>query len=302
MTQISRPGPIDILLLLLVAVIWGSAFTSIKIAVTDMGVMWTAAIRVVVGFLALVPFFWFRRFFPSSGKAWMMIALVALFNMVIPFILISWAMKNIEAGIGSLLLGTTPFIAMVIGHFATQDERITPLKILAVIFAVTGVAVLVGADAISGVGTVAIWSQASIIGAGVCYICAGFMMRKIDMPPVAFTTLALGAGSMMLVSLSFAVSGMPNFSVEASTVYSLLWLGLFPTGFAYLMRYFLVRRVGVSTFALAMNTVPIFGIITAAFLLDEAVERTTLVALALVLLGLMVARMDTVKPLQGRAG
>ncbi|MEM9277485.1 MAG: DMT family transporter [Pseudomonadota bacterium] len=302
MKQIHQPNTIDLLLLLLIALIWGSAFTSIKLALDDMGAMWTAAIRVFVGFLALLPFFAFQMRFPSSRKIFGLISIVALLNMVIPFILISWAMKHIEAGIGSLLLGTTPFIAMVIGHFTTRDERITPLKIFAVFLAVSGILVLVGADAIAGLGAAAIWAQLSIIVAGACYVCAGFIMRRIDMPPIAFTTFALGAGSLMLVILAFMLSGPPNMSPDTDTVYALLWLGIFPTGFAYVMRYFLVQRVGVSTFALAMNTVPIFGIIIAAILLGEVIEWSTLTALALVLTGLLVARNDTAAKKQGQAG
>ncbi|MGI9352365.1 MAG: DMT family transporter [Rhizobiaceae bacterium] len=292
MSKLSRPGNLDLFLLLLVAAIWGSAFTSIKIAIVDMGALWTAAIRVFVGFLAVLPFLAFQREIPGSAKTWVLIALVSLLNMVIPFILISWAMKHTEAGVGSLLLGTTPFIAMLIGHFATDDERITRMKMFSVLLAVSGIAVLVGADAIAGLGVASIWAQLSVIGAGACYVCAGFIMRRIDMAPIAFTTFALGTGSVMLILLSFIFAGMPNTSPNPETVYSLIWLGVFSTGFAYVMRYFLVKRVGVSTFALAMNTVPIFGIIIAAILLGEVVEWTTMAALVLVLSGLMVARFD----------
>ena len=79
---------------------------------------------------------------------------------------------------------------------------------------------------------------------------------------------------------------------------ALIWLGIFPTGFAYVMRYFLIKRVGVSSFALAMNTVPIFGVIIAAVLLGEALEWRTVLALVLVLCGLAVARLGTKPELQ----
>jgi len=71
---------------------------------------------------------------------------------------------------------------------------------------------------------------------------------------------------------------------------ALLWLGLFPTGLAYILRFYLVRKVGVSTFAIGMNTIPVFGIIFGAILLDEAVEVKTIIALGLVISGLFIAR------------
>ncbi len=298
MSSISKPGPLDILLLLIVAAIWGSAFTSIKMAVTDMGAMWTAAIRVFIGFLAVLPFAMLKPALPATIKIWALTAAVAALSMVFPFIMISWAMKHVDAGVGSLLLGTTPFIAIVIGHFATRDERITPMKLLGVAFAVTGIGVLVGPDAVTGLGDAALWAQGSIMLSGACYVCAGFIMRNIDMPPIAFTAVTLAIGSVMLFTLSYAIVGLPNTSPSRETQFALLWLGIFPTGFAYVMRYFLVRRVGVSTFALAMNTVPIFGVIIAAMLLGEILEWSTLIALMLVLCGLMITRMGSTRELQ----
>ena len=295
MTKIAKPQTSDLVLLILVAAIWGSSLTAIKMVVDDLGPMWTAATRVAIGFLAVLPFFAIRVQWPRSVKLWIILTIVAALNMVVPFILISWAMEHIEAGVGALLLGTTPFIAMVMGHFLTIDERISPLKFLAVIFAITGIGVLAGPDALLGVGSAAFLAQMAVIFGGACYVSAGFLMRRIDLDPIAFTAIALGLGTIMLVVASLVWEGLPKRMPYDLDLLALIWLGVFPTGLAYVLRYFLVRRVGVSTFALAMNTVPIFGIIIAAAILGEAIEWTTLLALGLVLTGLMVARYDTAR-------
>ncbi|MEO0329510.1 MAG: DMT family transporter [Pseudomonadota bacterium] len=291
MNQIYRPGALELFGLFAIALIWGSAFPAIKLAVFDFGAFWTAAIRVTVGFLAMLPFVFFRL---SDLKAlrgnWYTILFVALLNMVIPFVLISWSMKHVPAGIGSLLLGTTPFVAMILGHFLTRDERINGYKLISVIFAVSGIAVLVGQDIARQTGTVSILAQGAIILAGACYVSAGFVMRRIDIPPVTFTAAALGAGSIMLLGISFLVAGAPNLAPSKAGFYAVFWLGLLPTGLGYFLRYILVRKVGVSTFALAMNTVPIFGIILSTLILGEVIEFRMIIALALVLIGLMIAR------------
>ena len=81
-----------------------------------------------------------------------------------------------------------------------------------------------------------------------------------------------------------------NLGMFGSAAWVLIWLGVVPTGLAYLLRYYIVRRVGVSFFALAMNTVPVFGIIIAAVYLGETIQNSTLIALVLVFLGLAIAR------------
>ena len=296
MQQIARPGTIELSGLLAVALIWGSAFPAIKVAVVDFGTFWTAAIRVFVGFLALMPFIAIRRHELSALTGnWTTMVLIALLNMVIPFILISWSMNHIPAGIGSLLLGTTPFIAMVMGHFLTQDERITGMKLVSVAFALAGIVVLVGPDVFGGVGATSALAQLAIVLAGICYVSAGFIMRRIDIPPVAFTGAALGLGSMMLIGISLVISELPETTPSLNALTAILWLGMFPTGLAYVLRYILVKRVGVSTFAVAMNTVPIFGIILAALLLGEVIELRMIIALAMVLSGLAIARLAVPK-------
>ena len=294
MNRIAKPSALDVVLLLATAAIWGSAFVAIKLSVFELGTFWTAATRVVIGFISLLPFFLILQpILPKSRRDWLKITVVALLNMVIPFILISWSMLYIDAGVGSLLLGTTPFFAMLLGHFLTDDERINTLRAVAVVVAFSGIAILVGPEAFSGLKSSALMAQVAIMLAGLCYVTAGFVMRRVDMPPIAFTTIALGAGSVMLIVVALFAVGFPDKLPSREASIALLWLGLFPTGLAYLLRFFLVKRVGLSLFALAMNSVPVFGIIAGAMILGEHIQLTTLAALALVLFGLVIARIAT---------
>lgn len=297
LSEITKPTLKDIALLLGIAVIWGSAFSSIKVLVAETGALWGAALRVFVGFLVVLPFLLLvKKGNKLDQRQIIGIAFVSLLNMVIPFILISWALKHIDAGVGSLLLGVTPFIAMIIGHFTTRDERITKWRALAVLFAMTGISILVGPQAFLGLGSSAFLAQLAIVASGACYVIAGFMMRRIDAEPVLFTVSALGAGAVMLIAVALVGAGAPFFQLSGKAWVNLLWLGTAPTGLAYLMRYWLVRRLGVSTFALAMNAVPIFGISIGALYLGEVIHWTTLLALAFVLCGLAIARKAAPKP------
>lgn len=297
MNQITRASRIDISLLILTALIWASAFAAIKFALEDLGPVWTAASRVSIGFLALIPFALFRKpNFIFSTQELGFTFLIAMLITVIPFILISWGLQYIESGITALLMGTTPFMAMVLGHFFTQDERINRYKLMAVAVGMTGILIIVGPDAINNLRSTSFVAQLAIIGAGFCYVSGGILIRKVDMKPIPFTTLALGIGAFILVILALFTEGIPNQVPNTKAIFALLWLGVFPTGLAYILRFYLVRKVGVSTFAIAMNTIPVFGIIFGSILLNEAVEVKTVMALGLVISGLFIARLGTPKP------
>lgn len=296
MTQITRAGRVDVALLILTALIWGSAFAAIKFALEDLGPVWTAASRVSIGFLALVPFAIIKQSnFKMSKSELGVTFIIAMLITVIPFIMISWGLLYIDSGITALLLGTTPFMAMILGHFFTQDEFINRYKILAVAIGMTGILLIVGPDAVRNLGSTSFVAQLAIISAGFCYVSGGILIRRVNMKPIPFTTLALGIGAVFLVLIAIMVEGIPDQLPGTKASLALLWLGLFPTGLAYILRFYLVRKVGVSTFAIGMNTIPVFGIIFGAILLDEAVEIKTIIALCLVISGLFIARLGSPK-------
>jgi drug/metabolite transporter (DMT)-like permease len=101
----------------------------------------------------------------------------------------------------------------------------------------------------------------------------------------------VGAGVLIIIAL--LIEGVPTELPGSKASLALLWLGVFPTGVAYVLRFHLVRKVGISTFAIAMNTIPVFGIIFGAILLNETIGQTTIIALCLVISGLVVARLGT---------
>ena len=296
MTSISRAGRTDVALLILTALIWASAFSAIKFALDDLGPIWTAAFRVLIGFIALIPFAVFGKAKVVITKdAISLTLIIAVLITVIPFMMVSWGLQYIDSGITALLMGTTPFTAMILGHFFTKDEAINRYKFLAVLIGLVGILLIVGPDALKSIGSTSFLAQITIIGAGVCYVSGGVLIRKVDMKPIPFTTITLGMGAFMLILLALCFEGLPDKLPGVKASFALLWLGLFPTGLAYVLRFYLVRRVGVSTFAIAMNTIPVFGIILGAILLNEKVELTTIIALCLVISGLFVARLGAPK-------
>jgi len=275
------------------SLVWASAFIAIKIAVPHTGPLWLAAIRVTVGFLVLAPFTLRRGFIlPSSRKVWLLVLGTAVFNIVVPFFLISWAEQTIDAGVASLLMGTGPFLGLVGSHFLTQDDRMTPQKVIGVLFGFSGIVTIVGFDAIAGLGGQHLLAQAAALGGSVCYVIAGLLIRRIDLPPGRLACMALGIGSTLLLVIATFVDGLPNASMLDGSWLALLYLGVFPTGIAYLVRFQLIRNIGYSTFAMGVNLIPVFGVLLGVVLLGEPLRLRVAIALALVVLGLFISRLS----------
>lgn len=291
MQAIRRATPIDIALLIAVAIIWASAFIAIKIAVPETGPLWLAAIRVSIGAIILAPYaLWKGMHLPKGSRQWRLIIVMSLLNVVIPFFLISWAELTIDAGVTSLLMGTGPFLALLGSHMFTTDDRITGPKLIAVLLGFSGMLVLVGWDALTQVGAHHTLAQLAALGGCICYVIAGLIIRRIELEASSLAVLALSIGTLVLVPLALLFNGAPNLALSNDAITALLWLGIVPTGIAYILRFYLIRSVGYTTFSLSVNMIPVFGVVLGFLILNEAIKPQIVIALVLVIAGLFVAR------------
>ena len=291
-SAISKPTPVDYLMMGLTALVWASAFIAIKVVVPETGALWLATWRVLIGFLVLLPYALYRGFiWPKGSKIWWLIAITALFNVVIPFFLISWAEQTIDAGVASLLMGTGPFLALLGSHFSTTDDRITLPKALAVVLGFSGVLVIVGVDAVNDLGGATMLSQLAAICGAMSYVVAGLLIRKIDIPPIRLGCLVLGMGTVFLLVLATLFDGAPTMNLTPIALGSLIYLGLIPTGLGQILRFTLIKKVGYAAFSLSLNLIPVFGVSMGALLLGEVITIRTFIALILVLTGLFASRL-----------
>jgi len=288
---IRKAGPLDITALVTVAMIWASAFIAIKVAVPETGPLWLAASRVAIGALVLAPYaLWRGLVLPQTLRIWALVILMALFNVVVPFFLISWAGLTIDAGMMALLMGTGPFMALIGSHFFTHDDKINTLKLIAVALGFSGVFVLVGGGALGQFGSTYVLAQLATLAGSLCYATSGLIVRRIPMPPTRLAFLTLCISAAILIAAALIVDGVPDALPGASALWALIYLGAFPTGLAYVMRYQLIRAIGFSTFALSIYMIPPFGVLLGFVILGEALQLKVIIALALILAGLYFAR------------
>ena len=268
---IRKATPLDLTLLLLLTIIWGSGFIAIKVAVPQTGPVWLAASRVCIGFLVLLPWFFYRGLvLPASRKSWGHLFVISILNVTVPFILISWAELTISAGVTSLLLGFGPLMALIFAHLTTDDDKINRHKLIGLVLGFFGISLIIGGEAFTDLGGETFLAQLAVIGATLCYASSGAMIRKInDVPPVRLASLILGLASIQLVAVGFYY-GPPDFTaISFEAWFSILYLGLLPTGLATILRYRLIWSIGASFYTLGLNLIPVVGILLGALILSE---------------------------------
>ena len=143
----------DWLLLIVLSVLWGGSFFFNEVALAEIPVMTLAFLRVAIAAIVLTLFLhmWGERL-PASGSIWTAFLAMGLLNNVLPFTLILAGQQHIASGVASILNAATPLFTVVLAHFLTRDEQMTPHKVMGVIIGFTGVAAMIGSDAVRDLG------------------------------------------------------------------------------------------------------------------------------------------------------
>ncbi len=293
----SRPGPVDYLLLAVLAAIWGASFLLIKIAVAEIPPLTLTAARLGCAVILLVPFAWLTGAgLPSNLRSWQLAVFVAALGTAFPFALISWGQQHIDSGITAIVLGIMPLTTMLLAHVFLPDDRMTVAKACGVVLGFAGVACLVGPSLVTTsqnqTGLLSAAGQLAIAGAALCYATSAIVTRRMMF---ATSQTALAAAVMllafaMITPIAVAQEGVPQAWPSDKVLIAMAVLGFVQTGLAQLILFKLIARQGPTFFSQINFIVPVVGVFWGAAILGERLPPTAFAALALILAGLAVAR------------
>jgi drug/metabolite transporter (DMT)-like permease len=293
-TSMPAPDLLAYVLLFVQGAIFGSSFFVIKVALEDFGPITVAAGRIALGALMMVAYAMYKgERFPRDTKALMWLALVGLTNCAIPFFLIPWGEQHLESGQAAILMAIGPLIALVIAHFTTTDERMNRFKASGFLLGFIGVLFVIGIQPVaSGLG--GLLPQIAILMAATSYAVAGAFAKHIrGISSVMMTACVLTFASIMTVPISFMLESPIEAALQSHSnkaLLALVWLGIVPTGFTFLIRFFLIKKAGYTFVSQVGYLVPIFGVLFGMVMLNEVITITMLGGMVLILIGLAISR------------
>ena len=187
------------------------------------------------------------------------------------------------------MLSFGPFIALVLSHFTTHDEKFSIYKFISVIFGFMGVFILLGADIISK-NSDALFGQLAVLLATIGYITSGLLIRKLgNINTIVCSTSMLLTGTLVMIPF-ISMNELLKIDITNISTYSLMYLAIFPTAIASLFRVRLVQKVGIQFMSQVSYLIPIFAIIWSWIFLNEIPKLTAWIALFLIILGLLIRK------------
>lgn len=284
-----RVGPRDLALLAALALIWGSAFMFLKIAVATIPPLTAAAARVALA--TVVVNLYLRalgRSLPANRRVWLWALAAATCGFGIAFPLIAWGQQMISSALGAIVTASVPLFTLLLAHLFTRDEKITVRKGLGVTIGFIGVIILLagGGDMSMEYSTVGILA---VLGGSFCYAAEGLLLRRLrHLDPIVLTAMILLCGSAMLVPASLLVDQPWTLRPSAASLAAVTVLGIFSTALATLLLVVLIARVGATVTSLNNYVVPVIGAIMGITFLGEALTPVVVMAFIVILAGIYV--------------
>ena len=281
--------PHQLLMLVVLSIIWGSAFTLVEVVLEDVPPLTLVAGRLTGAFLFLGSAFLISgRSFPRDMASWRAFVFLGVVNNCFPFILLTWGQDRIDSSLAAILVASMPLSTVLLAHFWIS-ERLTIDRALGVLVGLAGVFVLVGADLrdITGSGTL---GQLAVVGGAVGYstgtVYARRHLRNADIIVTAAGQTLVAAT--IMIPLALVVDTPFGLSVSPKTALAWAALGVFPSGIAYLIFFRLVRQVSATQASMVTYLIPVTAILLGVFVLDESVSSGSFGGLALIILGIWV--------------
>lgn len=286
-------------LLLVLALIWGSSFMFIEIAIDDLSPAATMTGRLLFASAALGAVLVAKRGFGQAIRCvrdfgWAGVVL-GVISTALPFWLIAWGQTRIDSGIAAIGNASMPiFVALLATKFA-RHERVTGWRAFGLVLGIVGVGVLVGVDPAGGwagaVGTLAVILASISYAAGSLY-----SQHKLgDSSGLLVSTASVLWGT--LVILPFGIAQGPGGIPGWEAIVSVAALGLLGTALGLMMYLRLLADYGSARGSLVVYLLPVVALFYGAVFLDEPLRVTALVGLALILAGVAIAS-GLVRPLR----
>ena len=291
-----QPKLIDYILLTLLALIWASAFFNIKIATYSFGPVTIAFLRVLFGAIPILLLCYFKNIkIEAFSKEWHWFAMIGFINLVLPFFLIAYGVKSVQSNLAAILMATTPLSATVLSHFYTKNEKFNLIKTFGVLIGFFGVIFLFSDNLLINKSNFV--SALLILLGSTCYVIGGLLTLKISKKKNENVTgsILIWATLILIPLVSFTEQPWQVIPRTDSLI-SVIYLGVVPTGLAWLLRFRILKNNGLIFQAQVAYLIPIFGVILGYIFLKELITIKVLISLIAVSVGIyFVGKADSKK-------
>ncbi|MGZ6790826.1 MAG: DMT family transporter [Mycobacteriaceae bacterium] len=278
--------------LALLALIWGSSFLWIKLAIRGLSPVEVTLARLVLGAGVLFVIVLIRHEpVPRSPALWTHISVAALFANAVPYLLFAVGEQSVDSSTAGMLNATTPLWTVVIALSVQHEKTVSFQQVGGLVIGFGGALLIFSPSATASgfVSTGAIECLAAAASYGISYVYMDRFLARRGVSPVTLSACQLLAASVLL-AITLGAAGTKSPRLDVTTVASIVILGLIGTGFAYVLNYQIITSEGATVASTVTYLLPVVAILLGVLVLGEHMTLPIIAGIALVLVGVALTR------------
>lgn len=285
--------------LALLALLWGSGFLWIKIALRGFTPTQIVLVRLTLGALVLAPIALARGMrFPTGRMTWVHLFVAAMVANAIPYTLFGIGERTVGSNAAGVINATTPLWTVLVAFLAGTDRTVNWRRGLGLALGFAGTLLIFtpwqSANQITSWGGVGILAASASYG--ISYVYMGKFLTNKGIPPIMLSASQLAAGAiLMLLALPFGSLTAPHWRLDA--IGSLVILGIFGTGLAYVLNYRLIGDEGPTVASTTTYLLPLVAVGLGALVVHERVTLPMIAGMVVVLGGVALVQRRTSRTL-----
>lgn len=267
-------------------VMWGSSYLFIMLGLETLTPFTLVALRLGIGAILLATVVAVAREpAPSDRRTYGHLAVMSVLNIVLPFSLITWAELEVASSLASILTATVPLFVIVIAAVALRDEPITVNRVVGLLIGFGGVVLLTSRAPMDARGD--LLPQLALLGAAASYGAGAVYARRHvqGLRPMVPAAFQVGFAFVISAALALALERPLDLAPDGVAWLSVVWLGVFGSGLAYLAFFRLLGRWGATRTSIVAYLMPIVGIGLGVAVAAEPVDLRMLVGTLLIIGG-----------------
>ncbi len=263
--------------------LWGSTWAAIKIGVAVVPAHIFAferalAVAIILTLAALV----LRQPFPRTRTAIIATAISGLFNIGTSWALIFWAEQFVPSGLVAVFGAMAPVWTAVLAHYFVRGDRLSILKIAALLLGLAGTAILVGAPT-ANEGPNVLLAMILLAIMPITWAIAAILIAKYlkGESPIAVVGLQTWIAAVFLAPFALAQLGQPQ-HWDASAAIAFVYLVIGGSCIGLVLNAWLFRHLRPTTVTLSQILIPLQALLIGGFLLGESFDVRMLAGAGLV--------------------
>jgi len=272
---------------------WGSSFLLIEIALQEYSPIQISFSRSTIGAITLIIYLKIKKYsFPKYPSLYFKLFILSILLNTGPSLFFAYAQTEVSSILAGIINAITPILTTLISVLIFRIERVNFIQVLGIITGFIGVVVVISDS--NKLGESSLLPMLSLFGAVLCF--------AISYPFIKILIEPYGANSITLASIQLSMSAltqvpfttMSNLKLQIFPVASLIILGIFATGFAYVWNFELVKKIGGTLTSTISYVIPIIALALGLIFAKEEIKWNQIIGGIVILIGLRVSRVKSI--------